>query len=316
MTAQMLARAGSTFGTLLSNVLIGDGEYPCYVFIPPGPITRVVVSLHGGNGSADQHCLNMHFAHGWPISAQTANWQMLNNWNCVVIVPNGHYCNGAVTPYNPYGVTSTNQARTWANWAMWDGSQYGTVKFLKNASSYIDANWPGVRKILMGHSNGGMMGFRMRYEETTPATFHNYCFCSASANDYFVANPNRTGTAKPIRLEVGWKDTVICNDPAGLGAHVGDALIVQNPANASIEDRTYPVQWRGPQAQIQQEMTALGAGAFDPNNPTSDTAAARTWDYSGVEYVEVKSADHTILTHDQAMGSYLFYRHMTWAVAN
>lgn len=240
------------------------------VYIPNGDVQFVMVALHGGNGGKKYlpQAMYVTFAPN-PTPAQV-NWEMLEKFRCAVIVPQGQHCDGVAGPWNPNGVNTVSSANpggvaTWSNYSMWSGAN--DPAFLIDMAKYIVAKFGSVVRVLAGHSNGGMMTYRMWLEAS--GWYNFYCSTSGPMPIYWDTNIAVPPSFKPFYVRYSLKDTVLGVDGGIAGAgvnHFWDDVWLAQPEQYTVAAYTYPnlgkyvAGWRG----FSQQATMQGY-AFDPN---------------------------------------------------
>lgn len=259
-STKLLFRKPST-GTILRNQTLAGHPHLFDVYIPHVTINFVVVALHGGGGSKEGLPQRLGVTTADSPTLDQVRWNLLEMFNSVLIVPQGQHCDGTAGPFNPNGANTEsllnpNGVGTWSNWSMW--SQADDKSFLAAMSAYVGTTWPSANKVIMGHSNGGMMAHRMWLE--APTYFDLYVSFSGPMPSYWDQAggiPQPVG-ARPMMIRHSLGDTIlgIKDGRAGAGVHFWDNNWLMQSAQSSVANYTYPeldywiAGWRSYQTQI------------------------------------------------------------------
>jgi predicted esterase len=317
-------------GTIYNNVQIpnltggGGGNWPHLIdfYVPsfrlPGQsATQALIALHGGGDTKAHFAQELHINNSMlPVISQ-CNWWWAVQWSCIVVVPQGQACNGAVNAWNPNGVTST--VNTWSNWDTWSGQN--DVAFLNDLATYITSTYgiSSTYQYLCGHSEGGIMTKRMWYE--SPSTFSHYCTMAGPASNYYLTNTMTPSVLKPLYCQVGGLDQTLntYGGPNGAGTHFLDTLWTgSNDTNCMLSFPSFPTRL-GEWVQFNTvTLPAAGQSAFP--TPTfanngggyTGTGGVTTSQYSGIvtkwsdpsgKFVLqlTGDGDHPIITQEQCL---------------
>lgn len=283
MTAAMGLFA-TTPGTILRDQLLtkggtaGDEKWPHKfdVYIPAMPdgqsVQFVMVALHGGSGGKTTLPQAMYCTFAPVPTIYQVNWELLRTFRCALIVPQGQHCDGVTSEWNPNGVNTVsaqnpNGVATWSNYSMWSGAD--DKSFLQDMAQYIVVKFGNVARVLAGHSNGGMMAYRMWLE--SPGWYNFYCSTSGPMPIYWDSNLAVPRSFKPFYVRYSLKDTVlgVNGGIAGTSNHFWEDVWLAQPAQYTVAAYTYPnlgkyvAGWRG-----FSEQADMQGWAFDPNGYT------------------------------------------------
>lgn len=307
-----LATGTFTADQLIANTGFGGGNHPheVDVYVPDNvTIDKVICILHGGSGDKQYIARFCGITQSLPISADTVNWNLLKYWRCAVVIPRGQYCDGTTSVWNPAGADTTlggtkPGVRTWSNYFMWSGAN--DPQFLTDLATWADTTWPGIKRCIWGHSNGGFMVQRLWYDVPNP--WQRMGVISGPAAWHYDG-ATKTGTVRPMISIVGGKDAVLntVDGPAGDGGHFYDNLWYQSPSNASVANVDTPGYggYMGEFAQFQRRVDARNTQAGAPaqtvrTTPTQTKAInvglQHTWVYAqGAMWLRlVEEAGHGI----------------------
>lgn len=329
MSSKVLFRKAP--GVLLKNQTLaktGGGTWPHLydVYIPNGPVKFVAVILHGGGGSKENIAQTMGITYSLTATVNQVNWPMLELFKTMVVIPQGQHCDGTVGPFNPNGANTVstqypNGVATWSNYFMWSGAD--DLSMLKDMSTFLATTRTGTARILMGHSNGGMMTERVWLE--APGYYNFYAtFSGPLARYYDQATFPQPAQLKPLYQRFSLKDTIlgISGGNAGPGDHFWDNQWNQQWAQSSVANYEYPNLggWVGGW-RIHAALSSWLGQTFDPNAYTQVNVAkgwVRTWDYkvSSTQRVTMEvlsEGAHSLVDQTKATRQYSFAAAMKWA---
>lgn len=271
MTATMLATANA--GTVVLNQLIPNtrdgGTHPHRVdILVPQVYDRFVVCMHGGGGKKERFARNLGVVTSQTITRATVSWAGLNNRQAIAVFPQGQACLGIASEWNPGGIdtrstTNPEGVATWSNHVMWSGAD--DPQFLKDLSTWLQAQYPAAaaKRVLAGHSNGGMMVNRAWYE--FPDSYTHYCSAAGPASIKLADDP-MPATVRPFFMQIGDQDDLIgiLDGRAGVGNHFEDDEWLQQEEHIARADVDFPAltSWVGELVQMQRRLTAIGGGAL------------------------------------------------------
>lgn len=326
-TTKLLLRKPAT-GTILRDQTIAGWPHKFDVYIPAVTISFVVVALHGGGGGKDTFPQRLGVTTADVPTLNQVRWDLLERFGSVLIVPQGQHCDGTVGPFNPNGANTVSLLNpdgvaTWSNWSMW--SQANDKAFLQALStSYVSATWPGRQRVLMGHSNGGMMTHRMWLE--SPTYFDLYVSFSGPMPHYWDTLPGGipqpSAGMRPMMIRHSLGDTVlgISGGRAGAGNHFWDNDWLMQSAQSSVANYTYPAldSWIAGWRSYQTQIGWLGA-PFDPSghSTTAEAVGERwTWvaDIGGVKMTldVLTSGGHQLSDQTTATQRYPYFDALLW----
>lgn len=321
---KMLLRASR--GTLLKDQTIPGFPHKFDLYIPNIPVVSfAMVPLHGGTGGKQFIAQSIGLTYAANPTIEQVNWQLLEFFKCMVIIPQGQHCDGTfdaetnpnsantVSPQNPDGVA------TWTNWNMY--SQAQDKEFLIALALWIANHFPNKARILAGHSNGGMMVHRMWLEAS--GYFNFYCSTSGPMPKYWDSQTIAPPSLKPFYARYSLGDTVlgIKDGRAGIGNHFWDTDWLQQPAQYSVAGYAWPdfsnfvSGWRSFQTQV-----GLMGGTFKQSDgvvTTAETGTITTWTYAGgdLKLDLLTAGDHGIVNQTKALRKYQFAQWMSWVLS-
>lgn len=301
-----------TADQLIPSSGVGGGNHPheVDVYVPDNvTIDKVICILHGGSGDKPFIARFTGVVTGLPITADKVNWALLRHWRCAVLIPRGQYADGTVNLWNPAGVDTTQGGtkpgvRTWSNYFMWSGAN--DPLFLADLSTWADTQWPGIKRCIWGHSNGGMMVNRMWYDVPNP--WQRMGSISGPA-PWFYDGATKSGTVRPMYSVVGGLDATlnVSGGPSGEGSHFFENLWRQSPASASVANYDTPGfggymgEFQQFQRRVDARNTQAGAAAQTVRTTPNKTQAIsiglqHTWVYaaSAMWLTLVDAAGHGI----------------------
>lgn len=291
----------------------------CDVYTPGGTIRTVMVALHGGGGTKQQYAGSLNVLLGDPPSYGRINWGLLQKARCALVVPQGQACTGVNAlwgagnnPWNPSDV-SEPLVRAWSSRVFWSG--HDDPQFLRDMAAWIIATFGADKKrVLVGHSAGGMMVCRAWAEHASLATgYHAYCTSSATPSAYFrdVA-PTPPADARPFAADFGAQDTNLAIAPDGAGFDAASLFLSANPTDAWVSWPDQP-ELNGPIAAHQARVNAYNTQAALPpesvsiGSGTTSAAAIGTkteWVNAGgkMRLRMLSAADHSNRSQQEAAG--------------
>lgn len=306
------------------------------IYEPATSFDTVVCALHGGNGSKTNFAGALGIALTKPPTKKTVNWSLLAQPtnNCAVWFPQGQWLNdsnklqpdGSANPWNPRGVSTVTPDNpggtpTWSNHDFWSGVD--DPQFLKDVLVAISARYGSIRKVLAGHSEGGMMTLR-QWSEHVAGGFDVYCCNSACRSQYYIDNPLTPAIVKPVYNEVGLLDTNLQIYPG----HMYDPIWYSSPDTISVAGAYWPNpnQRIGDFYDLQTRVDAFNAYVGNPaqtvNVADGVTSAINMGTITRFTYaggnmrLQIGSAmSHPVKSHQQARGRHLLSIWMTFARA-
>lgn len=295
-------------------------------YIPNGPIQFVVVALHGGNGGKAFIPQVLGVTYAAEPTVRQVNWNLLDRFNTALIVPQGQHCDGTIGPFNPNGANTVTEMNpqgvaTWSNYSMWSGAD--DVAMLKDLALWITQQWSGVARVLMGHSNGGMMAHRMWLE--APGYFNLYAsFCGPMPQFWDQAPIPQPSQLKPMLVRYSLQDSVlgILDGRAGAGNHFWQDSWLQQPEQFSVAAFTWPVMggwvagWRSFAAQVEWMGKTFASG--DATTTSEAIGQRMTWAYKqgALTYSMdlLTAGSHSLVDQTKATRRYVMYDLMMWCI--
>lgn len=313
-------------GTILRDQVLAGYPHKFDVYIPSVPtINFAVVALHGGGGTKETFPQRLGVTTAGTPTLDQVRWDLLEKFGSALIVPQGQHCSGVVGPFNPNGANTESLLNpdgvaTWSNWSMW--SQADDKAFLSAMSTYAGTAWPAAQKVLLGHSNGGMMVQRVWMEAQT--LFDLYVSLSGPMPSYWDKPggiPQPVGV-RPMMMRHSLGDTVlgIKDGRAGTGVHFWDNTWLMQPAQSSVANYTYPAldSWIAGWRSYQEQLSWLNR-PFDPSGyTTTPEAIGERWTWvtkvGGVKLtLDVLTAgSHQLNDQTLATQRYAYYDALLW----
>ena len=298
------------------------------MYIPNVPIQWIMVLLHGGAGGKKYIVYNAGVSVEIDPNIWEINWQRLEKYKTMVVVPQGLHCDGVVGPFNPNGANTESETKpdgiaTWSNGFMWSGAD--DEWFLKDLASWLKQHYFTTPRILTGHSNGGMMTYKMMLEN--PASYYAYASACGPCPTPTIAPPNIQ--RKRYYARYSGKDDVIgiWNGGAGPGNHWEAEQWKQSLAQLSVANVTYPElgTWEAGPVTFAKEMAAWGTSIYDFENPTSITPLSSgsliRWEGGGLSSPSmcrmelVTEGQHSLGSQTKLTRRYWFNDVMNWALS-
>lgn len=293
-----------------------DHPHQVDVYRPEGEIRCVMVALHGGGGNKTQYAASLGVLRGDPPTYAKINWALLEKAKCALIVPTGQRCTGVDAawgagnnPWNPDDVDPAGDVRLWSSGVFWSG--YDDPQFLRDCVAYIlDQFGSTPKRVLVGHSAGGMMVHRMWWEHD-PAAGYDCYFTSSATPSMAYSGATAPVDAMPCGAIFGANDVNLGIDGGNIGAATLELTVNPTTAWTSWPD---PPQLMGPlvaqQARVDAYNTQHSLAPETVDEVDGVTVAAggtgtRTdWNNSDGNMLtrELSDADHSNTSQQDARG--------------
>jgi hypothetical protein len=187
------------------------------VYTPANTTVQLqVLADHGGGGSAPTFAQSLLIKQG-PAAPSVSNvwWAVLQGTTSEWWFPTAGIPDGTVTAFNPNGADmralinayGTAGVELWSNRGTWSG--WDDYQFHKDVSALMQSRRPSAIRMVMGHSDGGIMvQDRWFQEASAPYYFHVYYTAAGPGATYYETQPMPT-IPRPMRSVVGRRDTNI-----------------------------------------------------------------------------------------------------------